>query len=229
MTYRSDQSTAMPPAIVSTVFCRHQAMTPATSAATSLALLTSMRKSPGDVKTTAGTTITVSIATGTCLSASASSGGMSRRANKAMNDSLAEYVIAPTAKVSSQIVCSLFMCGHNLVTEHARTDRDQAAANQRQPQRNRIERNHRDRRDYKHQHGDTVAQQWHQHREEAQRHDKIELPRGGDDLPRNDAHQRGDLPGYPQASAAAKKIRCVAAYVIRCSEALQRRRKRLIS
>src|SRR5271156_7042165 len=157
MTYLSDQSVAMPVAMVSTALCRHQATIAATSAAMSLALPGLSHRTPGGMNTTAGTTIAVSIATGTCLSPSARSGGISRRANKAMNDSRAEYVIAPTAKIKSQMVSSLVMPGHDLVAEHSRGDREQAAADQREPQRNRIERNYRNRRDHEHQHRDPIA------------------------------------------------------------------------
>src|SRR5271170_7820970 len=120
----------MPLAMVSKVLCRHHATPPATSAAISLALPGSMRRIPRGMKTTAGTTIAVNIATGTCLSPSARSGGMSRRANRAMKDNRAAYVIAPTAKVNNQIVSSLFMTGHNPVAEHTHGDREQAAADQ---------------------------------------------------------------------------------------------------
>src|SRR2546430_15643295 len=137
----------MPTAIVSTALCRHHAPAPATSAAMSLALPGSTRSTPGVMNTTAGTTIAVSIATGTCLSASASSGGMSRRANNAMKDSRAVYVIAPTAKISSQIVSSLLMRAYRLVGEHARGDAEQPAAEQRQSQRHRVESDDGDRRD----------------------------------------------------------------------------------
>ena len=60
MTYRNDQSTAMPAAMVSIALRLHHATAPATSAAISLAFPGSMRSTPSGMKTTAGTTMAVS-------------------------------------------------------------------------------------------------------------------------------------------------------------------------
>ena len=70
----------MPTAIVSTVFRCHHATAAAASPASSFRLPASIRATPGSTKISAGITIAVSIAAGTCLSARASSGGISRRA-----------------------------------------------------------------------------------------------------------------------------------------------------
>src|SRR6266568_5508448 len=174
--YRTSQRTVMPTAMVSTALCLHQATPPATSAAITLALPGSMRSIPGAMNTTAGTTIAVSIATGTCLSAWARSGGMSRFAKSAMNDSRAVYVIAPTAKISNQIVSSLSTLAHHLVTEHAGRNTQQPGADHRQSQRHRVERDDRDRRDRKDQNRNVIPKERHQHREKTQRHDELELP-----------------------------------------------------
>src|SRR5438445_10345540 len=214
--------------MVSTALCRHHATAPATRAAISFALPASRRSSPGIVKTTAGTTIAVTIATGTCLSACASRGGISRRANKAMNDSRAVYVTAPTAKIRSQIVSSLSTFGSHLVAEDSRGDSQQAAADHRQPQRHRIERDDGDGRNREDKNRDPVAQQRHQHRKEAQRHDEFKLPRRRDDLPSEDACERGELPDHPQQRSAAEKIRGVGAHVVGRLETLERSRERLI-
>src|SRR2546428_6752576 len=162
--------------MVGTALWRHHATAPATSAAISFALAGSMRSSPGAMNTTAGTTIAVSIATGTCLSASASSGGISRRAKNAMNDRRAAYVIAPTAKISNQIVSCLLTRVQHLVADDSGHDPEQAAADHRQPQRHRVEDDDRDGRHREDEQRNTVAQQRRQHRQETKRHDEFELP-----------------------------------------------------
>src|SRR5881296_1212827 len=153
-------------AMVSTALCRHHATAPATSAAISFALPGSRRSSPGVMKTTAGTTIAVTIATGTCLSARASSGGISRRANKAMNDSRAVYVSAPTAKIRSQMVSSLSTFACHFVAEDSGGDSQQATADHRQPQRHRVEGDDGDGGDREDENRDPVAKQRNQHRDE---------------------------------------------------------------
>src|SRR5438034_4570099 len=118
------------------------------------------------MKTTAGTTIAVTIATGTCLSACASSGGISRRANKAMNDSRATYVTAPTAKIRSQMVSSLSTLACPSVAEDAGSDPQQAAADHRQPQRHRVEGDDGDGGNREDENRDPVAKQRNQHGDE---------------------------------------------------------------
>src|SRR5262244_1829328 len=81
----------MPAAMVSTALCRtimglglrdgkpvllHHATAPATSAATSLAFPGPSSRAPGETKAIDGTMIAVTIATGTCFSASASHAGI---------------------------------------------------------------------------------------------------------------------------------------------------------
>src|SRR5258706_899136 len=171
------QSTPMPTTIVSTVFLRPHATRPATTAATSLALPAVRSSAPGARNTTAGTAIAVIIATGTWRNARVSRGGMSLRANHAINDTRDTKLRMPTTSVTIQIVSVLSTARQPLVGNDATGDREQSGANQREAHRQCIERDHRDGRDNEHDDCDPIEQQRREYRDEAQRHDEFELPR----------------------------------------------------
>src|SRR5450631_1402657 len=124
------QSTVIPTTIVSTVFLRHHATRPATTAATSLALPAVRSSAPGTMNTTAGTAIAVNIAAGTWRNARDNKGGMSLRANHAMNDTRETKLRMPTTSVTIQIVSVLSTTRQPLVADDATRYRDQARADQ---------------------------------------------------------------------------------------------------
>src|SRR5450631_2218560 len=161
------QSTVIPTTIVSTVFLRHHATRPATTAATSLALPALRSSVPGAMNTTAGTAIAVSIAAGTWRKARDNKGGMSLRANHAMNDTREAKLRTPTTSVTRQIVSVLSTARQPLVGNDAARDCNQPRTDQRQAHRQRVERD--DRNGCHHEHGDRdpVAQQRREYRDEA--------------------------------------------------------------
>src|SRR5262249_46462443 len=153
--------------IVSTALWRHHATPPATSAATSFALPGSRASTPDEAKTIAGTTIAVTIATGTCLSARARSGGISRREKNAMNDRREAEVVAPNAKITSQIGRCLSMRALRFVADHPGKDAQQPCPADRKMQRHRVERYNGDRGYDENQKRNAIPQQWHQYCNEA--------------------------------------------------------------
>src|SRR6185503_8676189 len=226
----------MPTAMVNSVLRQRQATTPATSAAISLTLPAPRASSPGAANTIAGTTIAVSIAAGTWRKARASSGGISRRANSAMNDRRVPKLIAPTTTINDQIRTWLVSrldlrrraAPENPVGDDPGHDAGQTGANHRQAHRHRVERDGRDGRDREHDQRRSVVKQRREQGKKTQGNDEFQLPRRRDDGARQDAGDGRDLPSQPEHGAAADEIGDIGADIRGLAKAPNRRRERLV-